>query len=100
MLIIVDSLEKHESINGGETVKDTSEMLTVTIALAEYRSLVASTQKLQCENEVLRREADQAYQEKEKIMQQWENQKKWYESQLVKEKEPAERSITAISKKI
>lgn len=84
---MVDFFEKHEIANSGETNKDTSEMITVTIALAEYRSLVAENEKLKCENTRLIEITDQAIEEKERIKEQWENQRKWYESRMVKERE-------------
>lgn len=84
---MVDFFEKHETANSGETNKDTSEMITVTIALAEYRSLVAENERLKCENIRLIETTDRAIEEKERIKEQWENQRKWYESRMVKERE-------------
>ena len=84
---MIDVLQKNENTNCGETIKDTSEMITVTIALAEYRSLVAENEMYKCENARLREITDQAIEEKERIKEQLENQKRWYESKMVQERE-------------
>lgn len=87
MSVMVDVLQKNENTNCGETIKDTSEMITVTIALAEYRSLVAENEMYKCENARLREITDQAIEEKEKIKEQWERQQRFWESNLVQERE-------------
>lgn len=87
MSIMIDVLQKNENTNCGEIIKDTSEMITVTIALAEYRSLVAENEIYKCENARLREISGQAIEEKERIKEQWERQQKWYESRMVQERE-------------
>ena len=87
MSVMIDYLEKHEDVNCGESHKDTTEMITVTIALAEYCSLVAENEMYKCENARLREITDQAIEEKNNIKEQWERQQRWYESRMVKERE-------------
>ena len=87
MSVMIDVLQKNENTNCGETIKDTSEMITVTIALAEYRSLVAENEMYKCENARLREITDQAIEEKNNIKEQWERQQRWYESRMIKERE-------------
>ena len=60
-----------------------TEPIMVTISLEEYRDLVSECQRLQDENVRLREETDRAFAEKTRIEQQWENQKRWYESKMV-----------------
>ena len=88
MSINIDFLTKQESINCGEKDCHTEEMITVTIALAEYRSLVAENERLNCEISRLRELTDQAIEEKETIKRQWETQQKLWESRNTKECEP------------
>ena len=86
MSVMIDMLEKHENING-ENHSDTTETITVTIALAEYRSLVAENEMYKCENARLQEITDRAIEEKERIKEQWERQQRWYESKMVQERE-------------
>lgn len=81
MPVMVNQIYKEKNENF------TTEPIMVTIALEEYRELVSECQRLHDENVRLREETDRAFAEKEKIEQQWENQKKWYESRMVKERE-------------
>lgn len=74
-------------INEEKSENFTTKPIMVTITLEEYRDLVSECQRLQDENARLREETDRAFAEKEKIEQQWENQRKWYESRMVKERE-------------
>ena len=72
-----DFIQKTENVNNGEKISKTAETITVTISLAEYRSLVANNQRLECEVDRLNNEVNRAYAEKVKIEEQWERERKW-----------------------
>lgn len=55
----------------------------VTIALEEYRSLVEENARLICDNQRANEENARIYAEKEKIEQQWENERRWRETHNV-----------------
>lgn len=79
---MVDFFEKHETANCGETNKDTSEMITVTIALAEYRSLVEENARLNLEKMNFGIQLEQAFKEKAQIEEQWKQEKEWFKKQI------------------
>lgn len=74
-------------INEEKSENFTTKPIMVTITLEEYRDLVSECQRLEDENARLIKEIDRAFAEKEKIQKQWENQRKWYESRMVTERE-------------
>lgn len=70
--------ERYNFIEKSTNNTTLSEMITVTISLAEYRSLVAENEALRHEADSLRYERDRAIEEKNNIKEQWENEKKWW----------------------
>lgn len=58
-----------------------NEMITVTISLAEYRSLVAENEALRHEANSLRFERDKAIEDKNEIKRNWENEREWWKKQ-------------------